>query len=74
MKTAGESALAAMGRIYSRIGFMGLWNGLTVRILMIGTLTGFQWLIYDTFKLSLGVSLAHFRSWPSFFLGGPPSL
>ncbi len=25
---------------------MGLWNGLPVRIVMIGTLTGLQWMIY----------------------------
>ncbi|MCJ1240925.1 hypothetical protein MMC14_008929 [Varicellaria rhodocarpa] len=53
-RQAGESAGKAMGRIYSNIGFMGLWNGLSVRIVMIGTLTAFQWLIYDSFKVSLG--------------------
>ncbi|ODV82842.1 hypothetical protein CANARDRAFT_10133 [[Candida] arabinofermentans NRRL YB-2248] len=41
--------------IYSKIGFKGLWNGLPVRIVMIGTLTGFQWLIYDSFKVSIGL-------------------
>ncbi|MCJ1337335.1 hypothetical protein MMC09_002617 [Bachmanniomyces sp. S44760] len=35
----GESAGKAMSRIYGNIGFKGLWNGLPVRILMIGTLT-----------------------------------
>jgi len=35
-----------MTRIYGNIGFMGLWNGLPVRIVMIGTLTAFQWLMY----------------------------
>jgi solute carrier family 25 phosphate transporter 3 len=35
-----------MGRIYKEIGFKGLWNGLPVRIVMIGTLTGLQWMIY----------------------------
>lgn len=35
-----------MGRIYGNIGFTGLWNGLPVRIVMIGTLTAFQWLMY----------------------------
>jgi solute carrier family 25 phosphate transporter 3 len=35
-----------MARIYRNIGFSGLWNGLPVRIVMIGTLTGFQWLMY----------------------------
>lgn len=34
----GESFGAAMGRIYKEIGFRGLWNGLPVRIVMIGTL------------------------------------
>lgn len=29
-----------MSRIYGNVGFKGLWNGLPVRILMIGTLTG----------------------------------
>ena len=47
--------MTAMSRIYGRIGFAGLWNGLPVRILMIGTLTAFQWLIYDSFKVSLGL-------------------
>lgn len=52
----GESAAKALSRIYGNIGFMGLWNGLPVRIVMIGTLTGAQWLIYDSFKVFLGVS------------------
>lgn len=34
----GEAFGAAMGRIYKDIGFKGLWNGLPVRIVMIGTL------------------------------------
>lgn len=59
-----------MSRIYRNIGFVGLWNGLPVRILMIGTLTAFQWLLYDTFKVSLGVSLLlHFQF---FFLASRP--
>jgi solute carrier family 25 phosphate transporter 3 len=32
----GESAVKAISRIYGNIGFMGLWNGLPTRILMIG--------------------------------------
>ncbi|OTA20266.1 hypothetical protein BTJ68_14934 [Hortaea werneckii EXF-2000] len=51
----GEAALGAVGRIYKNIGFAGLWNGLPVRIAMIGTLTAFQWLIYDSFKVYLGL-------------------
>lgn len=51
----GESFGGAMGRIYKDIGFAGLWNGLPVRIVMIGTLTGLQWMIYDSFKIFMGL-------------------
>lgn len=51
----GEGFGAAMSRIYSKIGFSGLWNGLPVRIVMIGTLTGLQWMIYDSFKIFMGL-------------------
>ncbi|KAF1992627.1 mitochondrial phosphate carrier protein [Aulographum hederae CBS 113979] len=54
-RQAGEAFGAAMGRIYKDIGFMGLWNGLPVRIVMIGTLTGLQWMIYDYFKIFMGL-------------------
>lgn len=54
-RKAGEGAMTAVSRIYSKIGFAGLWNGLPVRIAMLGTLTGFQWLIYDSFKVFLGL-------------------
>ncbi|OCK83554.1 mitochondrial carrier [Lepidopterella palustris CBS 459.81] len=54
-RKAGEGAGQAVARIYSNIGLKGLWNGLTVRIVMIGTLTAFQWLIYDSFKVYLGL-------------------
>lgn len=42
----GEPFGGAVGRIYKEIGFSGLWNGLPMRIVMIGTLTGLQWMIY----------------------------
>ncbi|USW54931.1 Putative mitochondrial phosphate carrier protein Pic2/Mir1 [Septoria linicola] len=54
-KKAGEGAGAAIGRIYKDIGFSGLWSGLPVRIVMIGTLTGLQWMIYDSFKIFMGL-------------------
>lgn len=38
----GEAFGAAMGRIYKDIGFTGLWNGLIIRIFMIGTLTSLR--------------------------------
>ena len=31
-----------MGRIYKDIGIGGLWNGLVIRIVMIGTLTSLR--------------------------------
>jgi len=51
----GEGFGAAMGRIYGDIGFKGLWNGLPVRIVMIGTLTGLQWMTYDYWKIFMGL-------------------
>ena len=35
-RAPGEGFGAAMSRIYAKIGFGGLWNGLPVRIVMIG--------------------------------------
>lgn len=42
----GEGFGTVVSRIYKDIGFRGLWNGLGMRIVMIGTLTGLQWMIY----------------------------
>lgn len=41
--------------IYKEIGFKGLWNGIGARIIMVGTLTGLQWWIYDSFKVATGL-------------------
>lgn len=49
VREPGEAFGAAMGRIYKDIGFKGLWNGLPMRIVMIGTLTGLQWTIYVSY-------------------------
>lgn len=51
----GEAFGTVLTRIYGDIGFRGLWNGLPVRIVMIGTLTGLQWMIYDYFKIFMGL-------------------
>ena len=51
----GGSLWTNVRSIYGDIGFMGLWRGLMTRILMIGTLTGLQWWIYDTFKTIAGL-------------------
>lgn len=49
VREPGEGFGSAVGRIYKDIGFRGLWNGLPMRIVMIGTLTGLQWMIYVSF-------------------------
>ncbi|KAI9010851.1 mitochondrial inorganic phosphate transporter [Phycomyces nitens] len=41
--------------IAKQLGFRGVWGGLGTRIVMIGTLTGLQWLSYDTFKVYVGL-------------------
>lgn len=43
------------GQILSELGPMGVWGGLGTRIIMIGTLTGLQWWIYDSFKTAFGL-------------------
>jgi len=43
---------ASVGQIVNKIGFKGLWGGLGPRIIMIGTLTGLQWFIYDGVKVA----------------------
>ncbi|CAF2039243.1 unnamed protein product [Rotaria magnacalcarata] len=45
-----------LGQIIKETGFVKLaTKGLGTRIIMIGTLTGLQWWIYDTFKTALGM-------------------
>ncbi|KNC96181.1 uncharacterized protein SPPG_08336 [Spizellomyces punctatus DAOM BR117] len=44
------------GQIASEFGYLNLaTKGLGTRVLMIGTLTGLQWWIYDTFKTVMGL-------------------
>lgn len=47
----GSSAL----QVAKSLGFFGMWNGLVPRIIMIGTLTGLQWFIYDGVKVGLSI-------------------
>jgi solute carrier family 25 phosphate transporter 3 len=45
-----------IGQIAGEVGIVGLaTKGLGTRVIMIGTLTGFQWWIYDTFKTTMGM-------------------
>ena len=46
----------SLGQIASETGWGTLaTKGLGTRVLMIGTLTGFQWWIYDSFKTAMGL-------------------
>jgi len=46
----------SLGAIVSEVGFSNLaTKGLGTRVVMIGTLTGFQWWIYDSFKTAMGM-------------------
>lgn len=50
------------GGIGAIVSEMGIWNlatkGLGARVVMIGTLTGLQWLVYNSAKMALGLSTA----------------
>ncbi|KAJ1289928.1 hypothetical protein BS78_02G202900 [Paspalum vaginatum] len=47
---------ATVGDAVKNLGLLGLFTrGLPLRILMIGTLTGAQWVIYDSFKVMIGL-------------------
>lgn len=51
-----ENRGKSIGQIAGEVGFGTLaTKGLSTRVLMIGTLTGFQWWIYDTFKATMGM-------------------
>jgi len=46
----------SIGAIASEVGIANLaTKGLGTRVIMIGTLTGFQWWIYDSFKSAMGM-------------------
>lgn len=51
----GDGEAGGIGKIIKELGFSGLWRGLGARIVMVGTLTGLQWFIYDTFKVYVGL-------------------
>jgi solute carrier family 25 phosphate transporter 3 len=55
LKSSGESTGQAIRHILKDLGFFGVWRGLIPRIVMIGTLTGLQWFIYDTYKVWSGL-------------------
>merc|ERR1719473_808074 len=55
-KGKAENAGKSFGQIAGEVGMKNLCTkGLGTRIIMIGTLTGLQWWIYDTFKSLMGL-------------------
>lgn len=46
---------ASAGDILRKLGPVGVWGGLTPRIIMIGTLTALQWFIYDSVKVAFNI-------------------
>lgn len=52
----GSNAGKSYGQIAKEMGYMNICTkGLGTRIIMIGTLTGLQWWIYDSYKTALGM-------------------
>jgi len=51
-----KSAEASVSSVVSEMGVVGLFTrGLPLRVVMVGTLTGLQWGIYDAFKVAVGL-------------------
>lgn len=47
---------ATVGKIVNEMGWTALFTrGLPLRVVMIGTLTGAQWGIYDAYKVYVGL-------------------
>lgn len=56
LMSKGANKGKSLGSIASEFGYLNLCTkGLGTRILMIGTLTGLQWWIYDSFKAVMGL-------------------
>lgn len=52
-----SKSMKSASEILAELGMAGLWGGLGTRIIMIGTLTGLQWWIYDSFKTAVGIGI-----------------
>jgi solute carrier family 25 (mitochondrial phosphate transporter), member 3 len=52
---SSQPLLKSVGIIYKEIGFLGLWRGFSTRVIMVGTLSALEWLIYDSFKVMAGL-------------------
>ncbi|CAO3624514.1 unnamed protein product [Cunninghamella blakesleeana] len=54
-QSGGKGQQKSFIDIAKELGIKGVWTGLGTRIIMIGTLTALQWLLYDSFKISLNL-------------------
>ena len=54
-KTEGGSFSTEIKKIYADLPQGGVWKGLVARIFMVGTLTGLQWWLYDSWKAFCGL-------------------
>lgn len=52
----GESTLGRLAKFSKELGFSGLFTGLSTRLVMVGTMTAFQFGIYGEIKKALGAT------------------
>ncbi|CAB3397929.1 unnamed protein product [Caenorhabditis bovis] len=50
-----QKSEATLTSMVKELGWKGMWAGLGARIIMIGTITAMQWLIYDSFKVIMHI-------------------
>ncbi|KEG14006.1 putative mitochondrial carrier protein [Trypanosoma grayi] len=48
--------------IVRELGWRGLWRGIVPRLMMVGALTAIQWVLYDSFKVFVGLPTTGGRS------------
>ncbi|KAH9578211.1 Mitochondrial substrate/solute carrier [Trypanosoma melophagium] len=53
--TTSNASKNTLTFILGDLGWRGLWKGIGPRILMVGALTAMQWMLYDTFKVLVGL-------------------
>lgn len=54
-RSQGDMKGGTVMQYVASLGCAELWKGLLPRIAMIGVLTSIQWLIYDSFKVAVGL-------------------
>ncbi len=44
-----------MKNAYKKIGFWGLWKNVSKKLVIQGSLFGFQWLVYESYRMAFDV-------------------